>query len=864
MLFSFFLYLILIVVLIILINNNTDLKKKLEKNNNKINFCPNCGYDLNNVNNDHIFSETNYSYHENELIKVREKLKKEKISEKELKNNIILIVGSMLIILSSIIFLTSTWNLTHSFIKILIIVLIFGVFLLSSYVANKYLSLNKTSDIFYNIAMIYIPIGLFSISTFSLLGDYLSINGEGRNIYYIFVSIFVSIFYYLISKKNSSNLFSYLGFIFHILCVIFFVNLFTSNIILIFSGIIVYSILFIMLYNNHIIYNSKEIHNTLYKLLGYSVSGISGYFCLVSLFDISVIENVMFYLFIFIHSYYFYSYTLKKNIIFDIIYPLVLILTGISIAGLIDEFKYVQVFIIISNILIYLINLFRERRINIISNIYVILCTFILWLFTINYIGFEKLLFNSVVILLSYFVLNIISYLNNKDLFNSYSLIISSYLLVGNVLIYYELPLIIILYYSLFMLLINILNKINTLNISIKYVSLFSSFMFILYCLFNELDNLYFMIFMVIYYIVMFIYYYLYKDEKYKIISYISINIAILSISNVFDLMMDNYIILISNIIILMLEKFFNIKSNGIKKLLFIQFIINYVLLVFEVCFDNFILLIFLNSLFIYYLYYYKRSDKFHYLIFGSLIPFLYFGYDILDINLLYLISIFVITVIISLIRFKNDIMYYILFYVFIVLNLFNLSNILYIDLGIALLGTYIIYKVNRKYNNDIFKTIMYFIGLLLYKNIISDLGIYDITIIDYGIYVLLIILLSRTIFIKYNFNRLFEYLSLSLLYLITIFNYSSEVDGMMFVFLMLFVVIISYILKYGPIFLVSLIAILLNIFILTRVFWFNIPWWIYILVIGVILVLFAIRNETKEKNSNKGKVDEFKNKLNL
>ena len=89
--------------------------------------------------------------------------------------------------------------------------------------------------------------------------------------------------------------------------------------------------------------------------------------------------------------------------------------------------------------------------------------------------------------------------------------------------------------------------------------------------------------------------------------------------------------------------------------------------------------------------------------------------------------------------------------------------------------------------------------------------------------------------------------------------------DGMLFVFIMLVVVIISYMLKYGPIFLTSLLAILLNVFILTRVFWLNIPWWIYILVIGIVLVVFAIRNETKEKNNNtKEKIDDFKNKFNL
>ena len=281
MILGLFLYLILIIFLIILINNNTELKKKLNKNN--INFCPNCGYDLkNNCKNNNILIN-NVSVKKNVADNKVILKEKEKVNDKEIKNNMILIVGSILIILSSIVFLTSTWNLTHSFIKILIIILIFGVFLLSSFVANKYLFLNKTSNIFYNIAMIYIPIGLFSISIFSLLGDFLSINGDGRNIYNVFVTILVSIIYYFISKKRESNLFLYLGFIFHILCVIFFVNIFTQNFVLIFSGILIYSIIFTMLYNNKIIYYSDEIHNKLSKTLGYSLSGISCYITLVSL-----------------------------------------------------------------------------------------------------------------------------------------------------------------------------------------------------------------------------------------------------------------------------------------------------------------------------------------------------------------------------------------------------------------------------------------------------------------------------------------------------------------------------------------------------------------------------------------------------
>lgn len=860
--------LILIILLIFLLNKISVLNKKLEKTK-KVNFCPNCGYNLNLDNSVRNFNNTHNSYVTNNIEKDIDynHIKKKKMSERELKNNIILIVGSILIILSSIVFLTSTWSLTHSFLKILIIVLIFGVFILSSFVAERFLSLNKTSKIFYNIAIIYIPIGLFSISSFSLLGDYLSINGEGRNIYFTFISIFISIIYYFISKKKSLNIIAYLSIIFHILGIIFFVNLFTNNIIINFSLLLIYSILFTMLYNNKIIYYNDNMHNKSSRIIGISLSVISGYLALVNLFiSIGSFESILFYILIFVHSYYIYSYTLKNDFVFNIIYPIAIILCNINISYMInDNFRYLQIFIILSNILILLINFIKDKKSNIISLIYITLSSLILWSVTIYYIGIEKLLLNSVMILLSYFILILINYLNNKDKINSYCLVITSYILIINIICLYDFPTVIVLYFSLLLLLINLLNKIKSLELPIKYISLINSFIFILYSIFFEMNNIYFLIFIVIYYFVMFMYYYLYNDEKYKIISYICMYIAIISISSVFELGISNYSIFISSLIILILEKCFNNKSKKVCNLLLIEFIINYIILLFDISLNNFILLIFTNIIFVLYMKYYKKNNKFYYLVFGSLIPYLYLENFIFNYNYVYFISLFVISLIVSLIWLKKSSVYYLIFYVFLIFHLFNLSSNVYIDLGIGLLGTYIIYKTNTKYNNDIFKCIMYFISLLLYKNILNDLDLTDIAIIDYGIYILLIILLSRTIFIKYNNHRIFEYVSLSLLYLITLFNYSSEIDGIMFVFLMLAVVIISYLLKYGPIFIVSLIAILLNVFILTRVFWLNIPWWIYILIIGIVLVVFAIRNETKEKNNvSKEKFDEFKNKMNL
>ena len=94
--------------------------------------------------------------------------------------------------------------------------------------------------------------------------------------------------------------------------------------------------------------------------------------------------------------------------------------------------------------------------------------------------------------------------------------------------------------------------------------------------------------------------------------------------------------------------------------------------------------------------------------------------------------------------------------------------------------------------------------------------------------------------------------------------NYLSESDGMVFVCFLTIIVIVSYIRKVGPIFIVSLLSILINLLMLTREFWLSLPWWLYVLIIGGTLIAFAVYNEM---NSNKQKVkitEKLKKELDL
>ena len=66
---------------------------------------------------------------------------------------------------------------------------------------------------------------------------------------------------------------------------------------------------------------------------------------------------------------------------------------------------------------------------------------------------------------------------------------------------------------------------------------------------------------------------------------------------------------------------------------------------------------------------------------------------------------------------------------------------------------------------------------------------------------------------------------------------------------------------KDGKIFLTSILAIIINAFALTREFWLSLPWWFYLLILGIGLLAFAITNESRA-NKKVSKEENIVNKI--
>ena len=159
---------------------------------------------------------------------VESKVKKEPISKEDSRNTLILAAGAVFIILAAIVFLISTWAVIPNIIKTVILVVFVEVFLGLSKVAKEKFNLPNASNTFFYIAMAYIPICLYSISLFGLFGEYLSIVGQGRHIYFTIINIVIAVIYMYQYNKNESKVLMYGSILMQYLSVIFFSLIFRT------------------------------------------------------------------------------------------------------------------------------------------------------------------------------------------------------------------------------------------------------------------------------------------------------------------------------------------------------------------------------------------------------------------------------------------------------------------------------------------------------------------------------------------------------------------------------------------------------------------------------------------------------------
>ena len=891
-------YILLIITIVIIINLSGDNKyykkenESLRKKINELQQNANRSIEQEKVVKEEIFEEQNIkannvlenedtiiSHVETKSINNEKKIKNSVQNKEGVKNKFILMTGAVLIVLAAIVFLTSTWHTIPNIVKTLVILLLAGEFLGASKIAKSIFKLEESANTFLYIALAYLPISLFSISIFGLLGNYLSISGNGKNLYLTICSFGLAILYYWIGKRKKQIILFNASMMMQFLSVVFITQHIDNSLEITMLGIIIYNIVLTIIKKNYFKDNINIVNYYNYTYLYGSF--IIGIICLFKEATIiSAIVNAFLILNLCI------SYKEDKSYLNIILTLTQILIFSLSILSLTKGFLNVNT----RELLFYIILIGMFAIGMLMTNnkwkemsIYVSIIAMGLLYFSTYILDNDNLIIKDYIVLLTISILTVISYIileNRRNIF-IHIIPISVFLTQADIIIANNLNFIYIAYLSAILYVFSILNLLKNDKFN-KILQIYANSILALSIMMNLIEDYDTCIGSVFLFMILIIAYCLgyiknRKIEAYKISTYVILNILIYSILYKLNLLQcAKYIVAITTIAITFFEEFLTeIKTEISKIYLNISYIVAFILLNVEITGITFVTIILLSFVFYRYINKNQLNSYFKIVPFIAIIPTVYFSdWAIIGNNNLMIISSYMLIVLTSLLSIKKDKIneYTIISGLYILLSLKFKLNV-YINILTALMWT--IFHFIKMENEKIkFEIIICGLGLIFYNQIIEDLSnLYNvldtITALKYLGYIVVAILLSRNIIKQYvkNEYKIIEYIFFSILYSSAIFNYNSETDGMIFVLLLVTITIISYMKKYGPIFFTSIIAILVNVFLLTREFWFSVPWWIYMLTIGSILIVFAIRNElneNKQKELVKKKVKEFKEYMDM
>ncbi len=734
---------------------------------------------------------------------------KKKVNPNEQKNTSILITGALLIILSAIVFLTSTWNAIPNLLKTLVIILLVVVFLGASKIAKNKFHLEKTSSTFFYMAMAYIPICLISCSIFGLFGDFLSIYGDGKYIYLTCSSIITSLVYFINYKSNKNKGLFYASFIAQVSSVILFSLIFESSVRLIIINLLLYNIILLLVSRNKEMGQVNFIKN-IYQAIPY----ISAFITIFLLYSKGIQEAVILVL---LAINFITLYIKKENIKLNAWF----FNTVIYILGMYSVFanSYVLnenlrillqicyclvVFVVEQLLLRNTKNEFLQKSSIVIS----IINMAIIYIESNN-----ELIIKPFIIAIIEGILLLIAFAESKEkgkLILSY-LIPSCLILIGcNILNVFDKG---YSYYIILAILVFVIGElVKNKNLNKGFFIISHLFIVSAYLVISTIkpafldDVIYFIILLAIYS------YSFMKNKKlriFKYLSYITSCLVLYTGANFLELENDAILLIptITAICISFFENKFEVLKDRYSKIF--KTILEFLAYISLASTSNDIRIIFTTLFTVY-----------------------------LSIISLYKKRISIETITSGI-------------YLFACLGNFESFYIREIFCLIWAGTHFYIFKDSKE--NDIFRGILYICSLILYSTILKEIGLdeyYSFTMIGVTV---VAILFTKTIINKYTENTdNLEYILFSLIYLTALGSYSSEKDGMIYVLSLVAILIYSYSKKYGAIFVVTTLGIILNALALTREFWFSIPWWIYLLLIGTILIGFAIKNES---NENKEKI---------
>ena len=334
-----------------------------------MNYCTNCGNKLKENSN---FCTSCGKPTKNELEKIKAKKQEEK--EKR-KDKTILWLGTLLVIVASIIFAFTNWENMERVFKIVFLIVESLIFFIISFVYKK-LNNESSYKVMWFLGTIFIPIILNLVAEYELFGNYLSYSGSGIFVYLALSSFICAVMYYLSYKFIKSNVFLYLGHIFLYLVIVFTLYAFKLDIVLENNNLILIILSFINLIiialNIFIKNRSINIFMSFIMLVLFFITII--YFG-ISYYDSTTIFILFTYIFE-IASLFILIKVSKKNFIIYL-YPIFIYLLSTQAITQLNFYNLQVYILILVSILLYLIlRSINNKAINIISFILLLIISY--------------------------------------------------------------------------------------------------------------------------------------------------------------------------------------------------------------------------------------------------------------------------------------------------------------------------------------------------------------------------------------------------------------------------------------------------------------------------------------------------------
>ena len=868
------LLIVIIVLLIINSNNKNEIKKLKQQLYNKY---YNNGYNYQNYpvqQNSNVYPQANIQPLNNNVqlpiqynniqrpIQYNNVYNEKKYSNKDIKNTLILITGSVLLILSAILFLATTWNSTNNILKSLVLLIMLGIFCATSYIADKYLKLKQTSKAFYYIALAYLPIVTLSFSVFGLVGSYFSITGPGKYVYLALSSFVVTIIYYYnsyVKKEKIVAIASVFSSIITILCIC---SIFSTNYNYLIFSMIIYGVLLNIFYKNKKYYFNENLHRLTICVFNIAIGIVLLFDSVICLMNsevviMCIINNIL----MFISFYYYLKIIVKDEKLLNILFPIYSLFISLLLVGIINIFVYQQAIVVFTFLILYGYDYFKNKKIG--DLVYALLiCSIIpLVIFSVYNNGIPCYLIILFYVLFSYFY-HLFNAHNSVYPSLSFSILLMCF--VFSAVVYNKLSYLFFGYSLLSIIIITMfIKKDYKLQGSLKYICNLS---FLVASIISFKSDIFYIIMLLLYIVVSFVQCFKYRLTVFKVLSYIYFDILIMTLLRFLGIDSSNIYIIsysITGIVLMVLEYFIDKLKDKTNEIFIILYSIFIFILLCSLNNDISIIVMFVlfSLAFVGYIYYKKLDELFRFTPFLFIISFVYFS----KIDIMYFVSFLLLGYFIFSIYNKKKDRFNVLYFIYTFMHIISFNEYKYISLLLVTIGICVNFIIRKNKTKDICKGLMYTCFLIFVMFFVYDINLSDICLFRFLPYMVWLLLVTRTVIKKYDISscKILEYLGFIFINFLAFVSYDSEADGMLFVFALAIFVMVSYILKFGPTFIICLISILINVLLLTREFWLSLPWWLYILVIGTILVLFSINNEIHQKKE-KSIISKLKDKVDL